>query len=93
MRSRLSFLYTFVFVVLVNILFSFTDFSFDLTEDKKHSIATETKQILSELDDIIFIKIYLDGDFPAEFKYLQSEVLNLLTSFKSIADNRNYRHE
>jgi len=84
MRSRLSFLYTFVFVVLVNILFSFTDFSFDLTEDKKHSISAETKQILSELDDIIFIKVYLDGDFPAEFKHLQSEVLNLLTSFKSI---------
>jgi gliding-associated putative ABC transporter substrate-binding component GldG len=84
MRSRLSFLYTFVFVVLVNILFSFTDFSFDLTEDKKHSISAETKQILSELDDIIFIKVYLGGDFPAEFKHLQSEVLNLLTSFKSI---------
>tara|TARA_X000000368_G_C23029226_1_gene711674 strand:- start:344 stop:2032 length:1689 start_codon:yes stop_codon:yes gene_type:complete len=74
-----------VFIVLLNTLFSFTDLSFDLTEEKKHSIATETKQILSELDDIIFIKIYLDGDFPAEFKYLQSEVLNLLTSFKSIA--------
>ena len=84
MRSRLSFLYTFVFVVLVNILFSFTDFSFDLTEDKKHSISAETKQILSELDDIVFIKVYLDGNFPAEFKHLQSEVLNLLISFKSI---------
>jgi ABC-2 type transport system permease protein len=65
-------------------LFSVTDFSFDLTEDKKHSISAETKQILSELDDIIFIKVYLDGDFPSEFKHLQSEVLNLLTSFKSI---------
>ena len=84
MKNRLSFLYTFVFVILVNILFSFTDLSFDLTEDKKHSISTETKQILSELDDIVFIKVYLDGNFPAEFKYLQSEVLNLLISFKSI---------
>ena len=85
MKNRLSFLYTFIFIVLVNMLLSVTDFSFDLTEDKKHSIATETKQILSELDDIIFVKVYLDGDFPAEFKHLQLEVLNLLTSFRSIA--------
>ena len=84
MSNRLSFLYTFVFVILVNILFSFTDLSFDLTEDKKNSISTETKQILSEIDDIVFIKVYLDGNFPAEFKHLQSEVLNLLISFKSI---------
>jgi gliding-associated putative ABC transporter substrate-binding component GldG len=84
MKNRLSLLYSLIFILLVNIFLSVIDFSFDLTESKKHSISTETKQILSELDDIIFVKVYLDGNFPAEFKYLQSEVLNLLTSFKSI---------
>jgi ABC-2 type transport system permease protein len=89
--KRLSFLPPLLLVVLVNILLSWVDFRIDLTEDKKHSISEETKQILTDLEDVVFIKIYLAGDFPTEFKHLQSELLNLLTSFKSIAgDNFDY---
>ena len=89
--KRLSFLPPLLLVVLVNILLSWVDFRIDLTEDKKHSISEETKQILTDLEDIVFIKVYLAGDFPTEFKHLQSELLNLLTSFKSIAgDNFDY---
>ena len=89
--KRLSFLPPLLLVVLVNILLSWVDFRIDLTEDKKHSISEETKQILTNLEDVVFIKVYLDGDFPTEFKHLQSELFNLLTSFKSIAgDNFDY---
>ena len=89
--KRLSFLPPLLLVILVNILLSWVDFRIDLTEDKKHSISQETKQILTDLEDIVFIKVYLAGDFPTEFKHLQSELLNLLTSFKSIAgDNFDY---
>ncbi len=85
MKNKIRILAFFGLVIVINLLFSFIDYSFDLTLDKKHSIADETQQILSSLDDIIYIKVYLDGDFPAEFKYLQSEVKNLLSVFKSIA--------
>ena len=86
-----SFLPPLLLVILVNILLSWVDFRIDLTQDKKHSISKETKQILTDLEDVVFIKIYLAGDFPTEFKHLQSELLNLLTSFKSIAgDNFDY---
>tara|TARA_B100001758_G_scaffold247807_1_gene267434 strand:+ start:12404 stop:14122 length:1719 start_codon:yes stop_codon:yes gene_type:complete len=85
MKNKIRILAFFGLVIAINLLFSFIDYSFDLTLDKKHSIADETQQILSSLDDIIYIKVYLDGDFPAEFKYLQSEVKNLLSVFKSIA--------
>ena len=86
-----SFLPPLLLVILVNILLSWVNFRIDLTEDKKHSISKETKQILTDLEDVVFIKIYLAGDFPTEFKHLQSELLNLLTSFKSIAgDNFDY---
>ena len=86
-----SFLSPLLLVILVNILLSWVNFRIDLTEDKKHSISQETKQILTDLEDVVFIKIYLAGDFPTEFKHLQSELLNLLTSFKSIAgDNFDY---
>ena len=87
MKNKLRFLSLLALVILINFLFSFADYSFDLTSDKKYSISNETEQILSRLDDIIFVKVYLDGDFPSEFKHLQTEVENLLSSFKSIAGN------
>ena len=84
MMKRVEFLLPLILVILVNLFFSVVNFSVDLTEDKKHSISKETKKIITNLDDIVFIKVYLDGQFPAEFKHLQSELLNLLTSLKSI---------
>ena len=87
MRKYYSSLVFILLIILTNILVSFTDFSLDLTADGKHSISEETIKTLEKVDDIVFIKVYLEGDFPAEFKHLHSEVLNLLSSFKTIADD------
>lgn len=87
MRKYYSSLVFILLIILTNVLVSFTDFSLDLTADGKHSISEETIKTLEKVDDIVFIKVYLEGDFPAEFKHLQSEVLNLLSSFKTIADD------
>ena len=86
MRKKLL-LAPLLLVLIINSFFYLIDLRIDLTNDKKHSISVETKQILSQLDDIVFLKIYLDGDFPAEFKHLQSELINLLNSFKAITNN------
>jgi len=92
MKNIFPFLLIFVLTLLVNITFSQFDFSLDLTEDKKYSISKESKQILNNLDDVIYIKVYLDGSFPYEFKYLQDELFTLLSSFKNIA-NKNFDFE
>lgn len=92
MKNIFPFLLIFVLTLLVNITFSQFDFSLDLTEDKKYSISKESKQILNNLDDVIYIKVYLDGAFPYEFKYLQDELFTLLSSFKNIA-NKNFEFE
>jgi len=86
MQKKFSFLMLLLFVLAINVFFSWNNFRIDLTQDKKHSISAETKQVLQNLDDIVFMKIYLDGDFPLEYKHLQSELLNLLISFKEIAE-------
>ena len=83
----LPYLPSLLFVILINILFSLIDSKLDLTEDGKHSLSEETTHILNNLDDQIFIKVYLEGDFPSEFKHLQYEVLNLLRNFSIIAGN------
>ena len=87
MKNLSSLIYLIVLIISLNVISSMIDFSIDITEDKKYSLSKEAEKILNELDDIIFIKIYLEGDFPYEFKHLQSEIKNLLRIFKSIGGN------
>ena len=65
-------------VILINFLFSYININFDLTSDQNHSVSIETQEIIKELDDKIFIKVYLEGEFPSEFKHLQLSTYNIL---------------
>lgn len=51
---------------------------FDFTEDQRYTLSETTKSILSKIDKPLFITVYLEGDFPSEFKRLQVETLQYL---------------
>jgi len=76
-----------VLVLFINILSSFINWNVDLTTDKKYSFAKESTAIINSLEDKLFIKVYLEGDFPAEFKKLQKSTEDLLKRFKAIGNN------
>jgi ABC-2 type transport system permease protein len=76
-----------VLVVFINILSSFINWNLDLTADKKYSFAKASTAIINSLEDKLFIKVYLDGDFPSEFKKLQKSTEDLLKQFKAIGNN------
>jgi ABC-2 type transport system permease protein len=80
-------------LVLVNILGSYFFFRWDLTEEKRYSISDATKNMLGEVKDEVYVKVYLDGDdFPAGFKRLQSAVQETLDEFKLASNQKvNYR--
>ena len=75
-----------VLFLFINILSSFINWSIDLTADKRHSFAKESISIINSLDDKLFIKVYLEGDLPAEFKKLQKSTKDLLNQFKKRGD-------
>ena len=81
-----------VLVLFINILSSFINWNVDLTADKKYSFAKASTTIINSLDDKLFIKVYLEGDFPAEFKKLQKSTEDLLKRFKAIG-NKNIDFE
>lgn len=64
---------------------------FDLTEDNRYTLSEATKKIVANVNDIITIKIYLRGDFPAEFKRLQIETKLHLEELKAINNKIHYR--
>ncbi|NND77864.1 MAG: gliding motility-associated ABC transporter substrate-binding protein GldG, partial [Flavobacteriales bacterium] len=47
---------------------------YDITEEKRHSLTPSTVELLEGLDDVVFIKCYLKGDHPAEFKQLSRSI-------------------
>jgi ABC-2 type transport system permease protein len=86
-NKHISVVLLIVLVLFINILSSFINWNIDLTADKKYSFAKESTSIINSLDDKLFIKVYLEGDFPAEFKKLQKSTEDLLKRFKAIANN------
>ncbi len=46
--------------------------------------------MLKEIDDIVYFKIYLEGDYPAGFKRLHNETKEMLDEFKVYSKNIQY---
>lgn len=55
----------------------------DLTKEKRHSLTESSQKIIEDLDDVVYIKIYLEGDFPAGFKRLRNATEDLLEEFRA----------
>ena len=71
-----------ILLILINLISTLLYFRIDLTEDKKYSISSNSKNIINEIDDVMYIKIYLEGDFPSGFKRLQNSTIDLLNQLK-----------
>ncbi|SFS29706.1 gliding motility-associated ABC transporter substrate-binding protein GldG [Lutibacter maritimus] len=92
MQSKTSKIAIFVVgLFLINFLGNKIYKRFDLTEDHRYTLSETTKNIAKKVDDIILVKVYLQGDFPAEFKRLQTETKLHLEELKSVNKNIQYR--
>lgn len=79
------------FVVIVNIIGSFLYTRLDMTEDSRYSLSQGTADFLENKDQFknrLLIKIYLDGNLPAEVKRFRNAVEDKLKEFKQYAGNR-----
>ncbi len=86
-----GFMLTLLIVIAVNIISSRVYTRFDLTSEKRYTLSEATKDLLRNLDDIVYFKIYLEGEFPAGFKRLRRETKELLDEFR--AYNKNIQYE
>ena len=62
---------------------------FDLTSDKRYTLSETTKNIISKVDNTLYISVYLEGDFPSEFNRLQEETRQYLEELA--AENSNIK--
>jgi ABC-2 type transport system permease protein len=73
---------TIAILLLINIIGQHFFYRADLTSDKRYTLAKETKEILRSLDDMVFIRIYLEGDLNIPFKNFQDNIRDLMDEIK-----------
>lgn len=77
-----------VMLVLLNIILSGTFLRLDLTEDKRYSISPASEKIMKEIQDKVFVEVYLEGEFPAGFQRLQKAIRETLEQFRSLSGDK-----
>ena len=78
-------------IVFINVIASFLYVQFDMTDDQRYTLSKGTKTFLSDTTKIknrISIKIYLEGNLPAEIKLFRNAIEDKLKAFKSISQDR-----
>ena len=85
-KDILSLLVLVFIIVLMNFLASFYFKRFDLTSEKRYTLATSTKTLLQNLDDEVYLKVYLNGDFNPGFTRLRNEAREILDGFRAYAN-------
>ena len=76
-----------VILIAINLINQSFYERFDLTEDKRYTLSETTTSILSKVKKPIFITVYLEGDFPSEFKRLQVETRQYLEELTAKNNN------
>lgn len=78
---------TVLFVIVLNFAGHFVFHRFDLTADKRYTLSETSLTIVSEVQEPLYIDVFLEGEFPGEFKKLQTETQQLLEEFKAQNSN------
>jgi len=58
----------------------------DLTSERRFTLTDATRDLLRDLDDIVYFRIYLEGDFPAGFRRLRNQTREMLDEFRAYSD-------
>ncbi len=74
---------TVIVIVILNFLGSFYFGRFDLTSDKRYTLTPTSLQIINNIKEPLYVDVFLEGQFPGEFKRLQTETRQLLEEFKT----------
>lgn len=78
-------------VILLNVIGAFVYKRFDITADKRYSLSQGTIEYISNKDnftDRISMRIYLDGNLPAEVQRFKNAIEDKLKEFKQYAGAR-----
>jgi ABC-2 type transport system permease protein len=91
-QSILQLLMIIGLVVLLNLVLNPYFFRLDLTKEKRFSLGEASKNLAKKVNQPLYVKVYLEGEFPAGFKRLSRSTKEMLDEFSSYS-NGNIQYE
>ncbi|MGN6511484.1 MAG: DUF7088 domain-containing protein, partial [Chitinophaga sp.] len=79
-------------IVALNVAAAYLHGRWDLTAEKRYTLAASTRTLLKNLDAPVTIEVYLKGKYPAGFRQLADATRELLEEFQQYGGN-NIRFE
>lgn len=70
-------------VIAANIIASFYFTRFDLTSDKRFTLSKQSKAIVGNLKDVVYVRVYLEGEFSPGFKRLRDATQEMLDELRT----------
>lgn len=77
-----------VFVAILNFLGSSYFFRIDITEEKRYTIKSQTKELLSNLDDAVYVEVFLEGELNPGFERFKKSIRETLEEFRIYSKDR-----
>lgn len=68
-------------LIVLNLILTNYFFRIDLTSEKRYSLSPNTIKLIKKVDDVMYVKVYLEGEFPAGFKRLRQSTKEMLDEF------------
>jgi ABC-2 type transport system permease protein len=75
----------FTVVILVSWFSGMKFFRIDLTSEKRFTLSQSSRQLLKELDGVVNVRIYLEGEMPAEFIHFRNNIEDLMDECRAYA--------
>jgi ABC-2 type transport system permease protein len=75
-------------LVLLNIILTNYFFRVDLTSEKRYSLSQSSINLAQKVDDVLYVKVYLEGEFPAGFKRLRQSTKEMLDEFAAYSGGK-----
>ncbi|MFZ5941361.1 MAG: gliding motility-associated ABC transporter substrate-binding protein GldG [Bacteroidota bacterium] len=87
-RDLRNYLLAVTVLLLINLLGGLLFTRIDLTAEKRFTLAPVTRTTLRNLDDVVLVRVYLDGELPPEFVRFRTAIRELLDEFRAYAGDR-----
>ena len=81
-----------VFIILIiNIIGSYFFFRIDLTQDKRYTLSDVSRNIIKNIEEPLYIDVYLTGELPATFQRLKAETRQIVEEYQAFNDKIIFR--
>ena len=82
--NKQKYIFIGVLVLLLLGVLGIFKFRIDLTQENRYTLSENTIKVLESVKKPMLVDVYLEGEFPASFKQLQSETKFMLEEFRRI---------